>query len=56
MHIIEQFNGGVYDTIVASDEKLLDLDDEKSNQEPNTNSKRYLKNLILKMTKNAQYL
>ena len=24
MHVIEQFNGGLYDTIIASDEKIVD--------------------------------
>lgn len=30
MHIIEQFNGGLYETIIASDEKLTELNDEPS--------------------------
>ena len=31
MHVIEQFNGGVYDTIIASDEKIMDQHDDISN-------------------------
>jgi hypothetical protein len=37
MHIIEQFNGGVYDTIIASDEKFLDEDQETGKTKSNNN-------------------
>jgi hypothetical protein len=37
MHIIEQFNGGIYDTIIASDEKMIDGDEEKQNQANESN-------------------
>lgn len=30
MHIIEQFNGGLYDTIIASDEKLVQSENQKT--------------------------
>lgn len=33
MHIIEQFNGGVYDTIIASDEKLAELNEDKNDKD-----------------------
>jgi len=29
MHVIEQFNGGMYDTIIASDEKIMDQNDDQ---------------------------
>ena len=35
MHIIEQFNGGIYDTIIASDEKLIDFKEEANNDSKN---------------------
>ena len=41
MHIIEQFNGGIYDTIIASDEKMIDFKEENTNQtnsDPKKNS------------------
>jgi hypothetical protein len=43
MHIIEQFNGGIYDTIIASDEKLIEINEELANAESNkkTPSKKY---------------
>jgi len=42
MHIIEQFNGGVYDTIIASDEKILELEDDKSSGKGgNASNKRF---------------
>ena len=46
MHVIEQFNGGLYDTIIASDEKLIDQNDEEKlednkNKNPKNNSKRF---------------
>jgi hypothetical protein len=31
MHIIEQFNGGIYDTIIASDERFMDLNEDSTN-------------------------
>jgi hypothetical protein len=40
MHIIEQFNGGIYDTIIASDEKMVDGNEEKQNQANDTKSKK----------------
>jgi hypothetical protein len=42
MHIIEQFNGGLYDTIIASDEKLVDNDEEKNqkNDDKNDSAKK----------------
>ncbi len=45
MHIIEQFNGGIYDTIIASDEKLIEISEELANNESNkkTPSKKYEK-------------
>ena len=45
MHIIEQFNGGIYDTIIASDEKLIEISEELANTESNkkTPSKKYEK-------------
>lgn len=39
MHIIEQFNGGIFDTIIASDEKFLDPIEENSNDEKNKNKR-----------------
>ncbi len=33
MHVIEQFNGGMYDTIIASDEKIMDQNDDQQQQE-----------------------
>ena len=41
MHVIEQFNGGMYDTIIASDEKIMDQnnDDEKAQPESKNNKK-----------------
>jgi len=38
MHVIEQFNGGVYDTIIASDEKMMDQHEDISN-DSNSNKK-----------------
>jgi hypothetical protein len=36
MHIIEQFNGGLYDSIIASDEKLdVEGADDQSNKKSN---------------------
>ena len=35
MHIIEQFNGGIYDTIIASDEKIMELGEEQAINESN---------------------
>ena len=35
MHIIEQFNGGIYDTIIASDEKLIESNEEQITNESN---------------------
>ncbi len=45
MHIIEQFNGGLYDTIIASDEKLIDNDEEKNqkNDDENDSAKKQKK-------------
>ncbi|CAF0791865.1 unnamed protein product [Brachionus calyciflorus] len=40
MHIIEQFNGGIYDTIIASDEKLIEGNDDKNNVENKQKSKK----------------
>jgi hypothetical protein len=46
MHIIEQFNGGVYDTIIASEEKFSsetndEVDNEKKDIEDSSiNSKK----------------
>lgn len=40
MHIIEQFNGGIYDNIIASDEKLIEEKIDKKNEE---NSKQKTK-------------
>ncbi|RNA07522.1 putative ATP-dependent RNA helicase DDX56 [Brachionus plicatilis] len=37
MHIIEQFNGGIYDNIIASDEKLIEGNEEEKKEE---NSKK----------------
>jgi hypothetical protein len=39
MHIIEQFNGGIFDTIIASDEKFLDMIEESSSDQK-TKTKR----------------
>jgi hypothetical protein len=39
MHIIEQFNGGIFDTIIASDEKFLDLVEENSIDDKNKNKR-----------------
>lgn len=41
MHVIEQFNGGMYDTIIASDEKFLSEEAEatESNDASNKKSK-----------------
>lgn len=47
MHIIEQFNGGVYDTIIASDEKILELEDDKnSGKGGNATNKRQILKLL----------
>ena len=43
MHIIEQFNGGLYDTIIASDEKLIENEESQqktATEEGKTNGKR----------------
>ena len=37
MHIIEQFNGGVYDTIIASDEKFIDPNEDSAAHEQDKN-------------------
>lgn len=39
MHIIEQFNGGVYDTIIASDEKFMDPNEDGSTTQDKNQSK-----------------
>lgn len=40
MHIIEQFNGGLYDTIIASDERFVDPnEDSNANQDKSNQSK-----------------
>lgn len=39
MHVIEQFNGGLYDTIIASDEKIVDQGAEEEKAEANKKSK-----------------
>ncbi len=31
MHVIEQFNGGLYDTIIASDERLVNQNEDETN-------------------------
>ena len=40
MHIIEQFNGGLYDTIIASDEKMVDLGEESGEEGKNTSKSK----------------
>ena len=42
MHVIEQFNGGMYDTIIASDEKFLsqENDQKMDEDEKSKNSKK----------------
>ncbi len=39
MHIIEQFNGGLYDSIIASDERLDSLDQKTKDDEKDTTKK-----------------
>jgi hypothetical protein len=40
MHIIEQFNGGLYDTIIASDEKLVEANEGQNKNDENNNKKQ----------------
>ena len=39
MHIIEQFNGGIYDTIIASDEKFINEETEQNDNSETSNKK-----------------
>lgn len=55
MHVIEQFNGGMYDTIIASDEKLISEEtDKKEKEDPNEPSNKKSKNK-LKREKDKEY-
>ena len=39
MHVIEQFNGGLYDTIIASDERLINEENIQNDNDETSNKK-----------------
>jgi hypothetical protein len=43
MHVIEQFNGGLYDTIIASDEKLINDETAQNDYDETSNKKSKIK-------------
>ena len=45
MHVIEQFNGGLYETIIASDEKFIEQTQNKEEQKPIKQAKRFARSL-----------
>ncbi len=47
MHVIEQFNGGLYDTIIASDEKFINDETAQNDYDETSNKKSKIKILAL---------
>jgi hypothetical protein len=43
MHVIEQFNGGLYDTIIASDEKFINDETAQNDYVETSNKKSKIK-------------